>query len=88
MGKNNMSILSKPVLRAASILGLFSFIGIGLVSLTHLVTEDRIIENERPFLTTTLPDIDTNNRHDNDLLNSSEQVSEHPLAPGNRPIPN
>jgi len=86
MGKNNMSILSKPVLRAASILGLFSFIGIGLVSLTHSVTEDRIIENERQFITKTLREIVPNNLHDNDLLNSSVQVSDPLLAPDNRPV--
>ncbi len=86
MGKNNMSTLSKPVLRAASILGFFSFIGIGLVSLTHLVTEDRIIENERLFVTKTLREIVPDKLHDNDLLNSSIQVVDPLLAQGNRPV--
>ena len=86
MGKNNMSTLSKPVLRAASILGFFSFIGIGLVSLTHLVTEDRIIENERLFVTKTLREIVPDKLHDNDLLNSSIQVVDPLLAPDNHPV--
>jgi len=86
MGKNNMSTLSKPVLRAASILGFFSFIGIGLVSLTHLVTEDRIIENERQFVTKTLREIIPDNLHDNDLLSNTIQVTDPLLAPDNRPV--
>jgi electron transport complex protein RnfG len=65
----------KLMLRAGLVLGLFSLIGIGLVSLTHTLTHEKIEENERLFVLKNLRELVPENLHDNDLLASSLQVS-------------
>ncbi len=45
-----MSETNKTILKSAWVLGLFSLIGIGLVSLTHAITAEKIAENERLFI--------------------------------------
>lgn len=56
------------VMKAGWVLGLFSLIGIGLVSLTHSVTHEQIAENERLFVLKNLRELIPNSLHDNDLL--------------------
>ena len=62
------------MLKAGWVLGLFSLIGIGLVSLTHSVTHEKIIENERLFILKNLHDLVPNDLHDNDLIADSVTV--------------
>jgi len=56
------------MIKAGWVLGLFSLIGIGLVSLTHSFTHEQIAENERLFVLKNLRELVPNNLHDNDLL--------------------
>lgn len=64
------------MIRAGWVLGLFSLIGIGLVSLTHFFTQEKIAENERLFVLKNLRELVPDNLHDNDLLADTLVVSD------------
>jgi len=63
-----MTNTNKVIIKSAWVLGLFSLIGIGLVSLTHNVTADKIADNERLFVLKNLRVLVPDEMHDNDLL--------------------
>lgn len=63
-------------MKAGWVLGLFSLIGIGLVSLTHSFTHEKIAENERLFVLKNLRELVPDNLHDNDLLADTLTVSD------------
>ncbi len=63
------------MIKAGLVLGLFSLVGIGLVSLTYSVTHEKIAENERLFLLKNLQELVPQSIHDNDLLADTIQVS-------------
>jgi electron transport complex protein RnfG len=56
------------MMKAGWVLGLFSLIGIGLVSLTHSFTYAKIADNERKFVLKNLRELVPESLHDNDLL--------------------
>lgn len=69
----------KLMLRAGLVLGLFSLVGIGLVSFTHSITHEKISENERLFVLKNLRELVPESLHDNDLLANSLHVSDPKL---------
>ncbi|OUR83550.1 electron transport complex subunit G [Cycloclasticus sp. 46_120_T64] len=71
-----MSETKKTILKSAWVLGLFSLIGIGLVSLTHAITAEKIAENERLFILKNLRVLVPDEMHDNDLLSDVSHVSD------------
>jgi len=71
-----MSETKKTILKSAWVLGLFSLIGIGLVSLTHAITAEKIAENERLFILKNLRVLVPDAMHDNDLLSDVSHVSD------------
>lgn len=62
------------MIKSGWVLGLFSLIGIGLVSLTYLVTHEQIAENERLFVLKNLHELIPESLHDNDLLENTVQI--------------
>lgn len=64
------------MIKSGWMLGLFSLIGIGLVSLTHSFTHQQIAENERLFVLKNLHELVPNALHDNDLLADTLHVSD------------
>lgn len=66
-----MSDTRSILIKSSLVLGVFSLIGIGLVSLTYEVTHEKIAENERLFVLKSLRELVPENSHDNDLLNDS-----------------
>jgi electron transport complex protein RnfG len=69
-----MSTANKSIINAGIVLGVFSLIGLGLVSLTHQFTHEKIAENERLFVLKNLRELVPDEMHDNDLLKSSHAV--------------
>ncbi|MBL4783624.1 MAG: electron transport complex subunit RsxG [Porticoccaceae bacterium] len=63
------------IIKAGWVLGLFSLIGIGLVSFTHSVTHEKIADNERLFILKNLRELVPDTFHDNDLLADTIEVS-------------
>lgn len=64
------------MIKSGWVLGLFSLIGIGLVSLTYSFTHEQIAENERLFVLKNLHELVPNELHDNDLLANTLHVSD------------
>ncbi|HIL91666.1 MAG TPA: electron transport complex subunit RsxG [Cycloclasticus sp.] len=64
------------MIKAGWVLGLFSLVGIGLVSITHSLTHEKIAENERLFVLKNLRELVPDNLHDNDLLADTLVVSD------------
>ena len=62
------------ILKSGWVLGLFSLIGIGLVSFTHSVTHEKIADNERLFILKNLRELVPETLHDNDLLEDPIQI--------------
>lgn len=75
----------RNMLVSAFLLTAFAVAAAGLVGLTHLNTRERIEANEREAMVQSLRVLVPAGRHDNDLLESVEQVSD-PLL-GRRPVP-
>jgi electron transport complex protein RnfG len=63
------------MIKAGLVLGLFSLVGIGLVSLTYSFTHNKIAENERIFLLKNLQELVPDSLHDNDLLADTIKIS-------------
>jgi electron transport complex protein RnfG len=76
----------KPVVTAATILGLFSVLGTGLVALVHEHTAARIAENQRRTLLHSLQTLIPANWYDNDMLVDAIEVSDGDLGTG-EPVP-
>jgi len=68
MSDNTPSNNKQLMIKAGMVLGIFSFIGIGLVSLTHSMTYEQIAENQRNFILKSLGELIPESAHDNDLL--------------------
>jgi len=66
----------KLIIKSGWVLGLFSLIGIGLVSLTHSVTHEKIAENERLFVLKNLRELIPDSLYDNDLLENPLKISD------------
>lgn len=64
-----------PVFIAAFILGAFAVAGVGMVAVTHQLTEERITENERAAMLSKVKAIAPTGRMDNDPLEDRIQVS-------------
>ena len=75
-----MNSTLKTMLSAAAILGLFSLLGIGLVTWVHQHTEMRIAENQRQTLLHSLQNLIPAGSYDNDLLADAIQISAAELA--------
>ena len=71
-----MSDNTTLIIKAGWVLGLFSLIGIGLVSFTHSVTHEKIAENERLFVLKNLRELVHSNLHDNDLLTDTIHITD------------
>ena len=78
-----MANTNNVIIKSAWVLGLFSLIGIGIVSLTHGVTADKIIENQRLFVLKNLRALVPDEMHDNDLLSDVIEFSD-PDSFGNK----
>jgi len=74
MGINNMTNNKTLIFKSGWVLGLFSLVGIGLVSFTHSVTHERIADNERLFILKNLRELVPETLHDNDLLADTLQI--------------
>lgn len=72
----------KHALTAAAILGVFSLIGTGLVSLTQSATKDKIIENEKQALLNSLTALVPDSRYDNDIVNDTLIIKDSLLGNG------
>ncbi|MBS1213109.1 MAG: rsxG [Proteobacteria bacterium] len=81
-----MMRVSKTILLAAGILGLFSVLATGLVSVVHHGTRERIAENQRQTLLHTLQAVLPADSYDNDILKDAIEV-EHPDLDAHRPVP-
>lgn len=76
MSENSSTNSKQLVLKAGIILGLFSLIGIGLVSLTHTMTYEKIAENQRNFILKNLAELVPETAHDNDLLEDTLEITD------------
>jgi electron transport complex protein RnfG len=75
-----MSIMKKaPILIAAFILGSFAVGGVGLVAMTHELTDARIAENQREAMLSKLKAIIPEGRMSNDPLRDAIVVSDQDL---------
>jgi len=72
-------MIKAPVLIAGFILGAFAVGGVGLVAVTHQLTEERIAANEREATLRTLAAIVPHERMDNDPLQDVIEVSDPDL---------
>ncbi len=61
----------KQILISGFLLWLFAVVGVGLVATTFVVTEDRIVENERQALLKALHELLPADRFDNDIASDS-----------------
>ncbi len=68
-----------PILIAAGILGLFAVGGVGLVAITHELTDERIAANERAAMLRNVEAIIPTDQLDNDPLTDRIQVSDPDL---------
>jgi electron transport complex protein RnfG len=68
-----------PILIAAGILGLFAVGGVGLVAITHELTDERIAANERAAMLRNVEAIIPTDQMDNDPLTDRIQVSDPDL---------
>ena len=64
----------KPIFKAGWVLGIFSLIGIGMVSLTYQLTHEKIAENERLFILKNIQELVPAKLYDNDLLKGTDQA--------------
>lgn len=76
MSNNTPTNNKQLMIKAGMVLGLFSLIGIGLVSLTHSLTYEQIAENERNFILKNLGELVPESAHDNDLLADTLQITD------------
>lgn len=76
-----MTASHNTVLTAAGIIGLFSVVGIGLVSLVQHGTANRIADNQRQTLLHTLQAVLPPERYDNDILADMTLVESPELDP-------
>ncbi|SCZ62800.1 electron transport complex subunit RsxG [Thiohalomonas denitrificans] len=76
----------KNMLLGAFLLGLFAIAGTSLVAFTYDATAERIAENERQALLSSLHQLVPPDRHDNDLFADFTYVSD-PLLGTSRPVP-
>ncbi len=76
-----MSPALKTMFSAATILGLFSVAGTGLVALVHENTQAKIAENQRQTLLHRLQNLLPAGSYDNDLLADAIEVSDPALGP-------
>lgn len=65
----------KPIFKAGWVLGIFSLIGIGMVSLTYQLTHEKIAENERLFILKNIQELVPAKLYDNDLLKDTLNIS-------------
>ncbi|MGD7034193.1 electron transport complex subunit RsxG [Methylotuvimicrobium buryatense] len=71
-----MNAIIKNTLSAATILGIFSLLGLGLTSLTFHKTEAKIQENERQALLANLKAVIPESLYDNDIVNDTLEVTD------------
>ncbi len=76
-----MNLTIKTMVSAATILGLFSLIGIGLVTLVHHATESRIAENQRLTMLHSLQNLIPTGTYDNDMLADVIVIDDSSLGP-------
>jgi electron transport complex protein RnfG len=76
---------AKPILRAAAVLGSFSVLALGLVSLVHDGTAARIAANERAALLRSLENLVPADRFDNDPPTDTLAVTD-PALGTDRPV--
>ena len=79
-----MNLTLKTMVIAAVILGLFSVVGMGLVTWVHHITAARIEENQRQTLLHSLQNLIPADHYDNDLLADVVQLSLS--EPGLKPV--
>ena len=71
-----MNAIIKNTFSAATILGIFSLLGLGLTSFTFHKTETKIQENERLALLTNLKAVIPESLYDNDIVNDTLEVTD------------
>jgi electron transport complex protein RnfG len=79
---NNKTLL----LKSGWVLGLFSLIGIGLVSLTYSITKDKIADNQRMFILQNLRELVPETLHDNDLLSDNITIVDAKAFGNQQPV--
>ena len=76
-----MNVSYKQMFSAAAMMGLFSLIGIGLVTLVHHSTHSRIAENQRQTLLNSLQTLIPAQTFDNDMLADAIEIEDSRLGP-------
>ncbi len=76
-----MTSLSKNMLLASTMLGLFAIVTTTMVALVHDTTEQQIQDNKREYTLKQLHELIPPQQHDNDLNEDKIQVSDPLLAP-------
>ena len=79
-----MNVSYKQMFSAAAMMGLFSLIGIGLVTLVHHSTHSRISENQRQTLLNSLQALIPAQTFDNDMLADAIEIEDSTL--GSKPV--
>lgn len=84
MSDQNQS--AKTISKAGLLLGLFSLIGLGLVSLTYSLTHEQIAQNERDLILKNLAELISPQWHDNNLLDDTIEVTDRNNLGSKKPI--
>ncbi len=71
----NKELLFNKVFRSGWLLATFAVVGVVLLNIVKMETDDKIVENERASLMSRLMEVVDINSHDNDLLNDTIQLS-------------
>ncbi|RRJ85130.1 electron transport complex subunit RsxG [Aestuariirhabdus litorea] len=74
-----MTTLTQSITRNSVSLGLFSIFTVGLIALTYVMTQERIVEQVRAFEIKALNEIVPPDAYDNDLLQTLVTVDDAPL---------
>ncbi|MCL6417400.1 electron transport complex subunit RsxG [Aestuariirhabdus sp. Z084] len=74
-----MNTLTQSIARNSFSLGVFSIFTVGLIALTYVLTQQRIIEQVRAYEVKALNEIIPEEQHDNDLLSTLVMVDDLPL---------
>lgn len=71
----NKELLLNRVFRSGWLLAMFAVVGVVLLNIVKMQTDEKIVENERAGLMSRLLEVVDKNNHDNDLLSDTIQLS-------------
>ena len=81
-----ISFIKNGIIKAGFMLGIFSILGVGLVSIIYSLTHDQIVENERNLILKNLAELVSPQWHDNHLLDDTIQVTDLKSLGSKKPI--